>query len=94
MTPEFAWQLVIGGLSLAGAAWGIIRYLQGQAERRDAAYRAAIDDCHSRINKTRDEMVRRDDLRDHIDRLTAEVSRLSTRFDQMWMDRRHGGGGE
>lgn len=93
MTPEFAWQLVVGALSLAGAAWGTIRYLQGQIDRQATSLRASVDDCHSRINKTRDEMVRRDDLSSHLDRLSSEVSHLGRRIDQL-LDRRQGAAGE
>lgn len=64
-------ELVIGwGLSVVGIVGGIIardRALMRQINDGDAA-------LHERVNRTRDEFVRRDDLDKHLARIDANIA--------------------
>lgn len=69
------------GLTLVACVGGIIardRYLSATIVSGDKAIREEmdkkIDVCHERINKTRDEFVRRDDLDAHMTRIEKSIA--------------------
>lgn len=63
-------------------AWrGSLDNLAGSQIQEFKSLRAEVDECHHRINKTRDEMVRREDFMPLMDRLSADLNRLSGRID-------------
>jgi hypothetical protein len=69
------------GLTFIACIGGIIardRYLSAAIVSGDKAVREEldkkIDNCHERVNKTRDDFVRRDDLDSHMTRIEKSIT--------------------
>lgn len=82
MTAE-TWQILGFGLTLLAAIGGVVardRALQNLIVEGDKATRveakAEADRLHERVNKVRDEFVRREDLDAHLSRIEKSIERV------------------
>lgn len=64
--------------SISAGLWAVMRYLLAEMQKIELACEREIAGLHERVNRTRDEFVRREDLDRHVGRLESSVSDLRT----------------
>ena len=63
-------------IGFIGAIWGVVRWADAKIQRAEERQAARVDDCHSRINELRKEMVVKDDLNRHLDTIERMIKDL------------------
>lgn len=77
-------------ITLFLAIWGLARWVDAKIDKAEGRLDARVDDCHSRINDTRAEMVGKGELTrmlqmftDAVQELRAEIRAVNTRIDKL-----------
>ncbi|MEQ9245374.1 MAG: hypothetical protein RLO21_05235 [Nitratireductor sp.] len=82
MSDEVKW--------LIGLAVGLSTFAFGAIStalyRLNSVMKANDDKIHERINRVRDDYVRRDDLERHLQRMDKKLDKIDDRFEQMLKD--------
>jgi septal ring factor EnvC (AmiA/AmiB activator) len=82
MGEELKWLIGIGITFMIAAFTAISTALY----RTNAAMKAGDDRLHERVNKVREDYVRRDDLDKHLTRLDTKLDRIDSKFEQIVND--------
>lgn len=95
VTLEQILAMGLGVLSLLGFFFGIIRYIQARfdaiksdkdlsIEKLRQESSAKVAELHARIDATRNEYARRDDLNSHLTRIEGSLSSMHRRLDNLF----------